>query len=635
MDIFVPTSENEPSQVKGQHVELQNIRNIGIVAHIDAGKTTTTERILFYSGLIHRAGEVHEGTTVTDWMAQERERGITIQAAAITSHWRGKRINLIDTPGHVDFTVEVERSLRVLDGCIIVMCGVAGVQPQTHTVWKQANRYQVPRLIFVNKLDRAGSDFHNVLSQIRGQLQGVLSPKANAVAVQLPLGSEEEFSGVIDLFTRKAIHYHPGDPTGQSFSSEPIPQTMLEDVERYCRELEERIIETDDLLMEKYLNGIAASDDELRAALRKAVCENKIIPVLCGSAFRNKGVQPLLDAVVDYLPSPLDKKFVKGWLPNGHEETRAISPQAPLAALSFKVVSDSFVGKLHFLRIYSGTVQAGTTVINARTGKRERITRLVQIQADKRVELHEASAGDIVAAIGFKDTTTGDTLYADGQPIILESMKFPPPVISVAIEPRTRADIDKLSESLRRLADEDPTFAVKIDSETGQTIIAGMGELHLEILVDRLLRDFSVNANVGKPQVAYRETIRGSAREEGELIRQTGGKGQFAVVEIELEPRSQNDGFDFVNKITAGVIPKEYISSVETGIRDSLPAGVLAGYPIIGVRATLVSGKTHPVDSSDMAFRIAASMAFKKAFMKAKPTLLEPTMIVNVEMQDE
>ncbi len=614
---------------------LKDIRNMGIAAHIDAGKTTCTERILFYSGLIHRMGEVHEGTSVTDWMEQEKERGITITAAAITSQWKGKRINLIDTPGHVDFTVEVERSMRVLDGVVIVLCAVAGVQPQTSTVWKQANRYEVPRLVLVNKMDRQGADFFRVLKQVKEQLQGMHTTWANGYALQLPIGAESGFRGIIDLLERKAVLYEEDDPLGKKVREEEIPADMKEIAEKYRHELEEAIVETDDQLMNKYLEGEALSVDELKAALRRAVCQNKIIPVLCGSAFKNKGVQPLLDAIIDYLPSPEDVASVKGWLPDGTEATRGTGETEPFSALAFKVMTDPFVGRLTFLRIYSGKLNAGSYVSNSTKGKRERISRLVQLQADQRTDVQEAFAGDIVAAVGLKDTTTGDTLCDEAAPIILESMKFPDPVISVAIEPKTKQDNEKLGASLGRLAEEDPTFKVRVDHETGQTIIAGMGELHLEIIVDRLLREFKVEANVGQPQVAYRETIKKHVKQEGKYIRQSGGRGQYGHCVIELDALPPGSGYEFVNKIVGGVIPKEYIPAVENGIKEAMQSGVLAGYPVIDVRATLVFGSYHEVDSSEMAFKVAGSMAFKEGFMKAQPVLLEPVMKVEVDVPEE
>jgi elongation factor G len=634
MDTLARQTEGKPN-VQGRNAKLADLRNMGIAAHIDAGKTTTTERILFYSGLIHKIGEVHDGTAVTDWMEQEKERGITITAAAITSSWKGKRINLIDTPGHVDFTVEVERSMRVLDGVVIVLCAVAGVQPQTGTVWKQANRYEVPRMVLVNKMDRQGADFFRVVKQVQEQLPGLHTTWTNGHPIQLPIGAESQFVGLIDLIERKAYYYGEDDPLGKKVEERPIPDDMAEEAEIYRKKLEDAIVEANDDLMEKYMEGAQFTVEELNQGLRKAVCENRIVPILCGSAFKNKGVQKLLDAIVDYLPSPLDVKPVPGFLPTGEEAFRKPDVDEPFSSLAFKVMTDPFVGKLTFLRVYSGKLTAGSYVQNSTKGKRERISRLVQLQADKRTDVQEAFAGDIVAAVGLKDTTTGDTLCADEFPIILESMKFPEPVISVAIEPKTKADSDKLGTALGRLAEEDPTFRVRVDQETGQTIIAGMGELHLEIIVDRLLREFTVEANVGKPQVAYRETIKNHVKQQGKFIRQSGGRGQYGDVTIELDPLPAGTGFEFVNKIVGGVIPKEYIPAVEHGIRDALQGGVLAGYPVIDFRATLVFGSYHEVDSSEMAFRVAGSMAFKEGFMKAKPILLEPIMKVDVEVPEE
>jgi elongation factor G len=630
------TVKERKDSVSTRTVKLEDIRNMGIAAHIDAGKTTTTERILFYSGMIHKMGEVHEGTSFTDWMDQEKERGITITAAAITSSWRGKQINLIDTPGHVDFTVEVERSMRVLDGVVIVLCAVGGVQPQTNTVWKQANRYQVPRMIFVNKMDRTGADFYRVVNQIKTMLPGMHTTWANAYPIQLPIGAEGNLKGVIDLLAMKAHVYDEKDPMGQKFDIVDIPEDMLEEAKKYRHEMVEAIVETDDALMNKYLEGEEINFEELQKALRKAVCDNKVIPITCGSAFKNKGVQQLLDNVVDLLPSPLDVVAIKGTLPDGEETERHCDENEPFAALAFKVMNDPFVGKLTFLRVYSGKLAAGSYVLNAGKGKRERISRLVQLQADKRTDVAEAFAGDIVAAVGLKDTTTGDSLADEKNPVILESMTFPDPVISVAIEPKTKVDADKLGVSLGRLAEEDPTFKVRVDHETGQTIISGMGELHLEIIVDRLLREFKVEANVGKPQVAYRETMKKSvSKAEGKFIRQSGGRGQYGHVVFDMEPNEVGKGFEFVNKIVGGVVPKEYIPAVEAGVRDTLHGGVLAGYPIIDVKVTLVFGSYHDVDSNEMAFKTAASMGFKEGFMKSSPILLEPIMKVEVEVPEE
>lgn len=617
------------------HYALKDLRNMGIAAHIDAGKTTTTERILFYSGLIHRIGEVHDGTTVTDWMEQEKERGITITAAAITSYWKDKRINLIDTPGHVDFTVEVERSMRVLDGVVIVLCAVAGVQPQTNTVWKQANRYEVPRMVFVNKMDRSGADYFRVVNQIKTMLPGQHAAWTNGQPIQLPIGAEDRFIGFVDVLQGKAFHFDDTDKLGRNLIEVPIPDDLKEYYDKYSHELTEAIVETDDELMAKYLEEQPITFEEKKTALRKAVCENKIVPILCGSAFKNKGVQPLLDSIVDLLPSPVDVAAIKGFLPDGTEAVRKCDESEPFAALAFKVMNDPFVGKLTFLRVYSGKLSAGSYVMNSVKGKRERISRLIQLQADQRKDIQEATCGDICAAVGLKDTTTGDTLCADNSPIILEAMKFPEPVISVAIEPKTKADSDKLGVSLGRLAEEDPTFRVHVDHETGQTIISGMGELHLEIIVDRLLREFKVEANVGKPQVAYRETFKAKVKQEGKFIRQSGGKGQYGHVVIELEPAEPGKGYEFVNKIVGGVIPKEYIPAVDAGIKEAADGGVLAGYPIIDFKVTLTFGSYHEVDSSEMAFRIAGSMAFKEGFMKAKPILLEPVMKVEVEVPED
>ncbi len=630
-----PRKATKVSENNGSSNELSELRNMGIAAHIDAGKTTTTERILFYSGLIHRVGEVHEGTTVTDWMEQEKERGITITAAAITSFWKGKRINLIDTPGHVDFTVEVERSMRVLDGVVIVLCAVAGVQPQTNTVWKQANRYEVPRMVFINKMDRQGADFFRVLKQIKEQLPGLHSTWTNAHALQFPIGAEVDFKGFVDVLTGKAYLYDEEDKLGRNLIETEVPADLKDLLEESKHSLHEAIVETDDELMTKYLEGETIPEEDLKKALRQAVIENRIVPVLCGSAFKNKGVQPLLDAIIDLLPSPVDVHAVKGWTPDGTEVERKCDENEPFAALAFKVMNDPFVGKLTFLRVYSGKLSTGSYVLNSIKGKKERISRLIRLQADDRTDVQEAKAGDIVAAVGLKDTTTGDTLCLEKDPIILESMKFPEPVISVAIEPKTKQDSDKLGMSLAKLAEEDPTFKVRVDHETGQTVIAGMGELHLEIIVDRLLREFKVEANVGKPQVAYRETIRGKVKQQGKFVRQSGGRGQYGDVTIEMEPLEAGAGFEFVNKIVGGVIPKEYIPGIEVGIKEAMAGGVLAGYPVIDMRCTLVFGSYHEVDSSEMAFRIAGSMAFKEGFVKAKPVLLEPIMKVEVEVPEE
>ncbi|MBI2995683.1 MAG: elongation factor G [Candidatus Melainabacteria bacterium] len=611
-----------------RQIPLSEFRNMGIAAHIDAGKTTATERVLFYSGLVHKMGEVHEGTTVTDFMEQERERGITITAAAISTKWKNKYINLIDTPGHVDFTVEVERSMRVLDGVVIVLCGVGGVQPQTKTVWRQADRYKVPRIIFVNKLDRVGSDFYKVLHQIKDNL------RVNAHAIHLPIGIEDNFRGLIDLIEMKAHIYAEDDPKGERIQIVDIPSDMLEKAKQYREKLVEAIVETNDDLMHKYFEGKEVTVPELKKALHEATCKLKIVPVTCGSAFKNKGVQLLLDAVVDYLPAPDEVESIKGWLRNGEHTERKADDNEPFSALAFKIMTDPFVGRLTFLRIYSGHLKSGSYVYNATKDRKERISRLVKLQADERTEVDEVYAGDICAVVGLKDTSTGDTLCDENKPIILESMHFPDPVISVAIEPKTKADQEKIGISLQKLAEEDPTFKVRVDHETGQTIISGMGELHLEILVDRLLREFKVEANVGKPQVAYRETVKGRVTQEGKYIRQSGGRGQYGHCVIDLEPLPPASGFEFANKIVGGIIPKEYIPAIEKGIKEAMVGGVLAGYPIIDLKVTLHDGSFHEVDSSDMAFQIAGSMALKEGFMKARPILLEPIMDLEVEVPE-
>lgn len=607
---------------------LSRVRNIGISAHIDAGKTTTTERILFYTGRVHKMGEVHEGAATMDWMVQEQERGITITSAATTCFWKDHRINIIDTPGHVDFTVEVERSLRVLDGVIAIFCAKGGVEPQSETVWRQADRYRVPRLAFVNKMDTLGADFYRVVQMMRDRLQ------ANAVPVQLPIGAEDTFSGVVDLITEKAVIYV--DELGTRSDETDIPEGMKDLVAEYREKLLEAAAEVDENLMVKYLEGEPITADELRTALRTGTLSFKIVPVLCGSAYKNKGVQPLLDAVLQYLPSPLDVPAIKGHNPDtGEEEERLAADDQPFSALAFKIATDPYVGKLCFIRIYSGVLKSGSYVYNATKGKKERIGRLLQMHANHRSEIEEARTGDILAAVGLKDTTTGDTLCADERPIVLEAMQFPEPVISVAIEPKTQADQDKMGESLSRLGEEDPTFRMHTDQDTGQTIISGMGELHLEIIVDRLLREFKVQANVGKPQVAYKETVRSNAKAEGKYIRQTGGRGQYGHVWLELEPLDRGAGFEFVNKIVGGVVPREYIPAVEAGVKEAMENGVLAGYPMVDVRVTLYDGSYHDVDSSEMAFKIAGSMGFKEAAGKAGPTLLEPVMKVEVVVPEE
>ena len=606
---------------------LERTRNIGIAAHIDAGKTTTTERILFYTGKIHKIGEVHDGAAVTDFMEQERERGITIQSAAVTSFWKNHQINIIDTPGHVDFTIEVERSLRVLDGVVAVFCAVGGVQSQSETVWRQANRYEVPRMVFVNKMDRTGANFYRVAEQVRTRLGG------NAHPIQIPIGAEDKMIGIIDLIEMKA-HMHMND-LGTDIQIVDIPEDMLAKAQEYRATLVEAISEFDDDLMMKFLEGEEATVDELKAALRKAVCTNKIVPVTCGTAFKNKGVQMLLDAVVDYMPSPLDVKAIEGELEDGTKVEKHSSDSEPFAALAFKIMTDPYVGRLTFMRVYSGVLKSGSYVINATNGKKERISRLVQMQADDRNEISEVYAGDICAAVGLKDTTTGDTLCDEKNPVILEKMTFPTPVISVAIEPKTKADQDKMGIALQKLAEEDPSFQVKSDPETGQTIISGMGELHLEIIVDRLMREFKVEANVGKPQVAYRETIRGNADQDTKYVRQSGGKGQYGHVKIKVEPAEENAGFVFENKISGGAIPKEYIEPARKGMEEALEGGIIAGFPMIDVKVTLYDGTYHDVDSSEMAFKIAGSMAMKEGARKSKPCILEPMMKVEIEVPED
>ena len=613
---------------------LEKIRNIGIAAHIDAGKTTTTERILFYTGKTHKIGEVHDGAAVTDFMDQERERGITIQSAAVTANWKGHQLNIIDTPGHVDFTVEVERSLRVLDGEVAVFCAVGGVQSQSETVWRQANRYEVPRIVFVNKMDRTGADFYRVLNQIRDRL------RANAYAIQVPIGAEDKMQGIIDLIEMKAEIYR--DDLGKQIdifdvdTCDEISQELKDKAHQYRDELVEAIAGEDDALMEKYFEDPESiTVPELKAVLRKATCANKIVPVTCGTAFKNKGVQMLLDNVVDYLPSPIDVKAIEGEMEDGTKVERHSSDTEPFAALAFKVMTDPFVGRLTFLRVYSGVVTSGSYVLNATNGKKERISRLVRMYADQRLEEQEVYAGDICAAVGLKDTTTGDTLCDEKAPIILEKMVFPEPVISVAIEPKTKADQEKMGIALQKLAEEDPSFRVKTDTETGQTIISGMGELHLDIIVDRLLREFKVDANVGKPQVAYRETIRGNSDQESKFQRQSGGKGQYGHVKIRISPAEENAGFVFENKIVGGAIPKEFIEPARKGMEEALEGGILAGFPMIDVKVELYDGSYHEVDSSEMAFKIAGSMAIKDGVKKAQPCALEPMMKVEIEIPDE
>lgn len=605
---------------------LKDVRNIGIAAHIDAGKTTTTERILFYSGVVHKIGEVHDGNAVTDWMEQEKERGITITAAAISTTWRDRQINIIDTPGHVDFTIEVERSMRVLDGVIAVFCSVGGVQPQSETVWRQADRYHVPRIAFVNKMDRTGANFFKVYEQVKDRL------RAKVVPLQVPIGAEDHFRGVIDLVHMKA-HLYTND-LGTDIQITDIPDDMQAKAREYRTILIEAVAEADDALMERYLEGEEIAADDLMAGVRKATITDKMVPMLCGSAFKNKGVQLLLDAVVDYLPSPSEVPAIQGILPNGETGTRPASDEAPTAALAFKIMADPY-GRLTFIRVYSGVLKKGSYVYNATKDKKERISRLIILKADERIEVDEMRAGDLGAALGFKDTFTGDTICDPDDPIVLESLYVPEPVISVAVEPRTKQDMEKLSKALQSLSEEDPTFRVSIDPETNQTVIAGMGELHLDILVNRMLREFKVEANIGAPQVAYRETILKPAKAEGKFIRQSGGKGQFGHVVIEMEPAEQATGFEFISKIVGGAIPKEFIGPAEQGMKEACESGILAGYPLIDVKVTLVDGSYHDVDSSEMAFKIAGSMAVKEAVMKASPVLLEPMMKVEVEAPDD
>jgi elongation factor G len=603
---------------------LERTRNIGIMAHIDAGKTTTTERILFYTGISHKMGEVHDGAATMDWMVQEQERGITITSAATTCFWRDHRINIIDTPGHVDFTIEVERSLRVLDGAVAVFCGVGGVEPQSETVWRQADRYQVPRLAFVNKMDRVGADFERVVGQIRERLNAI------PVVLQLPLGVEDKLRGAIDLVRMKAIVWND-DSLGSDYVEEPIPADLTEAAAAARDKLLEAVADLDETLMEKYLAGEAMSDAEIQAAVRKGTIAMKIVPVLCGSAFKNKGVQTLLDAVVDYLPSPLDIPPMHGDNPDtGKDEVRTASDDQPFTALAFKIMTDPYVGSLTFLRVYSGVLASGSYAFNSIKSRKERIGRLLKMHANKREEIKEAYAGDICAAVGLRDTTTGETLCDEDHPIVLERMQFPEPVISIAIEPKTKADQEKLGGALARLASEDPSFRVSSDAETAQTLISGMGELHLEIIVDRLMREFKVDANVGKPQVAYRETIRKTVENETRFIRQTGGRGQYGHVVLKIEPQVAGAGFAFVDGTKGGVIPREYIPAIEKGIKETLDSGVLAGYPVVDVKATVTYGSYHEVDSSEMAFKIAASMCFKEAAAKADPVILEPIMSLEV-----
>jgi elongation factor G len=610
-------------------VPLEKTRNIGIMAHIDAGKTTTTERILYYTGINYKLGEVHEGTATMDWMVQEQERGITITSAATTCFWRDHRVNIIDTPGHVDFTIEVERSLRVLDGAVAVFCSVGGVEPQTETVWRQADKYGVPRLAFVNKMDRLGADFFRVVKMVEDRLG------ARPVVLQLPIGAEEKFVGVVDLIAMKAIVWED-ESLGAKFHVEPIPADLKAQAEEYREKVIEAAADSDEAIMEKYLEGKEIAEAELRQAIRHGTLALKIVPVVCGSAFRNKGVQPMLDAVVDYLPSPLDIPPVKGVEPGKTVVAeRPAKDDAPFSALAFKIMTDPYVGTLTFFRVYSGSINSGAAVYNSTRSKRERVGRLLKMHANKREEIKEVYAGDIAAAVGLKTATTGDTLCDEDKPVVLESIDFPDPVISIAIEPKSKADQEKLGLSLQKLATEDPSFKVRTDEETGQTIISGMGELHLEIIVDRLLREFNVGANVGRPQVAYKETVRRSVEQQGRFVRQTGGRGQYGDVWIKLEPQQPGAGFEFIDAVKGGSIPREYIPAVEKGIKEATETGALAGYPVVDVKVTLFDGSYHDVDSSEIAFKIAGSMAFKEATRKASPVLLEPIMSVEVVVPED
>ncbi|WP_457680560.1 elongation factor G [Thermovibrio sp.] len=615
--------------IKQIKVPLEKVRNIGIIAHIDAGKTTTTERILYYTGRIHKIGEVHEGAAEMDWMEQEKERGITITSATTTCFWRDHRINIVDTPGHVDFTIEVERSLRVLDGAVTILCSVGGVQPQTETVWRQADKYRVPRIIFVNKMDRIGADFFKVVADVEEKLG------AKPVPVQVPIGAEDEFKGVVDLITMKAIVWEE-ETLGAKYHYEGIPDELKELAEEWREKMLEAIADIDEEIMMKYLEGEEITEDEIKAALRKGTIELKFFPMLCGSAFKNKGVQPLLDAIVDYLPSPLDIPPVKGINPKtGEEEERPASYDAPFAALAFKILTDPYVGQLTFIRVYSGLMESGSYVYNATRDKKERLARILRMHANKREEIPVLGAGDIAAAVGLRETYTGDTLCDPEHPILLEAMEFPEPVISIAVEPKTKADQEKLSIALQKLAKEDPSFRVSTDHETGQTIISGMGELHLEIIVDRLKREFGVEVNVGKPQVAYRETIKSEVTQEGKFIKQTGGRGQYGHVWLKIEPLERGKGFEFHETIKGGVVPKEYIPAVEAGVKEAMETGVVAGYPMTDIKVTLFDGSYHEVDSSELAFKIAGSIAFKEGAKRANPVLLEPIMEVEVTTPEE
>ena len=612
----------------GREFPLDKIRNIGIMAHIDAGKTTTTERILFYTGKTHKIGEVHDGAATMDWMVQEQERGITITSAATTCHWKGHSINIIDTPGHVDFTVEVERSLRVLDGSVAVFSAKGGVEPQSETVWRQAEEYNVPRIAYVNKMDTTGADFFNVIQMMKDRLG------ANAVAIQIPMGAEDSFVGLVDLVKMQAVIY--GDKLGKDEEFEPIPEEYVEQAQKYRQILLEAVAESDDDLMEKYLEGEDLTEEKIKGAIRKMTCQCKLFPVTCGSSYKNKGVQPLLDAIIDYMPSPVDVPPIKGTNPEtGEEEERPSDDNAPFAALAFKIATDPYVGRLAFFRVYSGTLTAGSYVYNANKDKKERIGRILRMHSNHRTEINEVFAGDIAAAVGLKDTGTGDTLCDEKAPIILESMVFPEPVISVAIEPKTKADQEKMGIALGKLAEEDPTFRVRTDPESSQTIISGMGELHLDIIVDRLKREFHVDCTVGNPQVAYRETIRKEVESQGKFVRQSGGKGQYGDCWLKLTPLQAGEGFKFENKIVGGAIPKEYIAPVEAGVKEAMENGVIAGYPMVDIGVTVFDGSYHEVDSSEMAFKIAGSMGFKNGALKANPVLLEPYMKVEVTIPEE
>jgi len=614
---------------------LERYRNFGIMAHIDAGKTTTTERILFYTGVSHKIGEVHEGAATMDWMEQEQERGITITSAATTAFWGGMdqqfdqhRFNIIDTPGHVDFTIEVERSLRVLDGAVFVLCAVGGVQPQSETVWRQANKYSVPRLAFVNKMDRQGADFYRVMAQLKERLG------ATPVPVVLPIGAEEDFQGVVDLLRMKAIYWNSND-MGMTYDQRDIPEEMMDDVRAYREQMMEAAAEANEELMEKYLEEGELTDDEIKEGIRTRTLNNEIIPAFCGTAFKNKGVQRLLDAVIEFLPAPTEVPDIRGELPDGTESMRKTGDDQPFSALAFKIMTDPFVGSLAFFRVYSGMVNAGDTILNSTKGNRERIGRILQMHSNTREEIKQVYAGDIAAAVGLKNVTTGETLCDMQNPIILERMEFPEPVISLAVEPKTKSDQEKMGLALGRLAQEDPSFRVRTDEESGQTIISGMGELHLEILVDRMKREFKVEANIGKPQVAYRETIRGSVEQDGKFVRQSGGRGQYGHVKIRIEPMEEGGGYEFVNSIVGGVVPREYIPAVDKGIQEQLQNGVIAGYPMVDVKVTLFDGSYHEVDSNEMAFKIAGSMAFKEGAAKANAVLLEPMMKVEVETPED